>query len=139
MEALLACLAGLIFSAAIYLMLSGNLVRFVFGLVLISNAVNLILFSSGRLDHFRPPLIGPGQSELTHPVSNALPQALILTAIVIGFAMVTFLLVLLYRTGLQTGTLNSGEGPFLREEAGSLTPESFVGSYPLRDDEADRI
>jgi multicomponent Na+:H+ antiporter subunit C len=54
---------------------------------------------------------------LTHSVSNALPQALVLTAIVIGFAMVTFLLVLLLRTYAHTGTLDVDEASFLNEAA----------------------
>lgn len=115
MEALLAYLVGFMFAAAIYLMLSSVLVKFVFGFVLIGNAVNLLIFTAGRLTHFDPPLISQGQTTLTNPASNALPQALILTAIVIGFAMVTFLLVLLYRTYSRTGTLDADDAPFLEE------------------------
>jgi multisubunit Na+/H+ antiporter MnhC subunit len=115
MEALLACLIGLMFAAALYLMLSGTLVRFVFGFTIIGNAVNLLIFTAGRLHHVQPPLIAPDRTGLNHPVSNALPQALILTAIVIGFAMVTFLLVLLLRTYAHAGTLDVGEASFLNE------------------------
>ena len=115
MEALIACLIGLMFAAALYLMLSGSLVKFVFGFTLIGNAVNLLIFTAGRLRHVQPPLIPPDHTGLTHSVSNALPQALILTAIVIGFAMVTFLLVLLRRTYAHTGTLDVGEASFLNE------------------------
>lgn len=115
MEALLACLIGLMFAAALYLILSGSLVKFVFGFTLIGNAVNLLIFTAGRLHHVQPPLIPPDRTGLTHAVSNALPQALILTAIVIGFAMVTFVLVLLLRTYAQTGTLDVGEASFLNE------------------------
>jgi len=94
MEALLACLIGLMFAAALYLMLSGSLVKFVFGFTLIGNAVNLLIFAAGRLLHVQPPLIPPDRTGLPHAVSNALPQALILTAIVIGFALLCFALVL---------------------------------------------
>jgi multisubunit Na+/H+ antiporter MnhC subunit len=114
-EALLAALVGLLFASAVYLMLSGVLVKFVFGLVLIGNGVNLLLFTAGRLTHSQPPLIPDGQSTLAAPPANSLPQALVLTAIVIGFAMVTFLLVLLYRAFTQTGTLDADEDPFLEE------------------------
>ena len=117
MEALFACLIGLMFAAALYLMLSGSLVKFVFGFTLIGNAVNLLIFTAGRLQNVQPPLIPPGHTGLTHAVSNALPQALILTAIVIGFAMVTFVLVLLLRTYAHTGTLDTGEASFLNEAA----------------------
>lgn len=115
METLLACLIGLMFAAALYLMLSNNLVKFVFGFTLMGNAINLLIFTAGRLSHVHPPLIPPDQTSLTRAVSNALPQALILTAIVIGFAMVTFLLVLLVRTYSHTGTLDVDEAAFLNE------------------------
>jgi multisubunit Na+/H+ antiporter MnhC subunit len=119
MEPLLACLVGLLFAAALYLMLSGVLVRFVFGFTLIGNAINLLIFAAGRLDDVHPPLISEGQATLSVPASNALPQALILTAIVIGFAMVTFLLVLLYRTFSQIGTLDAEDPAFLAETEGT--------------------
>ena len=115
MEALLACLIGLMFAAALYLMLSGTLVKFVFGFTLVGNAVNLLIFTAGRLRHVQPPLIAPDRTGLTQAASNALPQALILTAIVIGFAMVTFVLVLLLRTYAHTGTLDLGETAFMIE------------------------
>lgn len=121
MEALLACLIGLLFAAAFYLMLSGVLVRFAFGLTLIGNAVNLLIFATGRLEYFHPPLIAEGQISLNIPASNALPQALILTAIVIGFAMVTFFLVLLNGTYARTGTLDADDSPFL-DETGDGSP-----------------
>ena len=54
MEALLACLIGLMFAVALYLMLSGILVKFVFGFTLIGNAVNLLIFRAGRLSNARP-------------------------------------------------------------------------------------
>lgn len=122
METLLACLIGLMFATALYLMLSGNLIKFVFGFTLMGNAVNLLIFTAGRLSHLHPPLIPPDQTSLTRAVSNALPQALILTAIVIGFAMVTFLLVLLLRTYAHTGTLDVDEACFL-DELKEDTPE----------------
>jgi len=125
MEALIACLIGLMFAAALYLMLSGNLVKFVFGFTLMGNAVNLLIFTAGRLSHIHPPLIPPDQTSLPRAVSNALPQALILTAIVIGFAMVTFLLVLLLRTYAHTGTLDVDEVSFLNEVAED-SPESIA-------------
>ena len=133
MEALLACLVGLLFAAALYLMLSGVLVRFVFGLALIGNAVNLLIFTAGRLENIQPPLIAEGQIHLTAPASNALPQALILTAIVIGFAMVTFLLVLLNGTYSQTGTLDAGDALFL-DETGEESPRSDSESRPGESD-----
>ncbi len=115
MEALLAVVVGLMTAAAVYLMLSGVLVRFVFGFTLMGNAINLLIFTAGRLTHHDPPLIAPNQSVLTGDAANALPQALILTAIVIGFAMATFLLILLHRTYEQTRTLDADQVPFIIE------------------------
>lgn len=127
METLLAFLVGLLFAAALYLMLSGVLVKFVFGLTLMGNAINLTILTAGRLTHTRPPLIVAGDSVPSGAVANALPQALILTAIVIGFAMVTFLLVLLYRTYAYSGTLDSDEVPFLEEwREDDSCPEPFI-------------
>ncbi len=127
METILACLVGLLFAAALYLMLSGILVKFVFGLTLMGNAINLTILAAGRVHHNRPPLIPAGETGLSVPVANALPQALILTAIVIGFAMVTFLLILLYRAYAYAGTLDADEGPFLEEwREDDACPEPFV-------------
>jgi multisubunit Na+/H+ antiporter MnhC subunit len=136
MEYLLAPVVGLLFSGALFLMLSGELVRFVFGFVLMGNAVNLLIFAAGRLTFVDPPLIGPAETGPAGPMANALPQALILTAIVIGFAMSLFLLILLYRTYARTRTLNTAKGPFLSESAGdektppASTPEKGEESPP---------
>lgn len=115
MEFLLALVVGLLFSAALFLMLSGVLVRFVFGFTLMGNAVNLLLFTAGRLDPVDPPLINAKQTLLAAPAANALPQALILTAIVIGFAMTIFLLVLLYQAYDQAHTLDADQDRFISE------------------------
>ena len=60
METLCALLVGIIAAASVYLILDRNLIRFIFGLVLASNAVNLLIFTVGRLESRRPPLLtGP--------------------------------------------------------------------------------
>jgi multicomponent Na+:H+ antiporter subunit C len=107
METALAFIIGIIAAASIYLMLSGNLIRFIFGLVLATNGVNLLIFVSGRLSQTRPPLIPENASVPAGPVANALPQALILTAIVIGFALLSFVFILFYRTYQSLGTVNT--------------------------------
>jgi len=119
MEPLLAISVGVMIAGALYLILSGMLVRFVFGFVLMGNAVNLLIFTAGRLSDTVPPLIRPGRTLPAAPVANALPQALILTAIVIGFAMTLFLLVLLYRTYDRTRTLDADQPIFINEQAGT--------------------
>lgn len=107
METVLSILCGILAAASIYLMLAGNLIRFIFGLVLASNAVNLLIFISGRLSIFHPPLIPEGRAISEMPMANALPQALILTAIVIGFALLTFVFILFYRAYETLGTIDT--------------------------------
>jgi multicomponent Na+:H+ antiporter subunit C len=107
METVLSFLCGLMAAASIYLMLSGNLIRFIFGLVIATNAVNLLIFVAGRLSRTRPPLIGEGEQVPADAVANALPQALILNAIVIGFALLTFVFILFYRTYQSLGTVDT--------------------------------
>jgi multicomponent Na+:H+ antiporter subunit C len=107
MENWLALLAGILFAGCIYLMLAGDLIRYIFGLVLASNAVNLMIFTAGRVGNFRPPLVPEGMLEPAGPVANALPQALILTAIVIGFALLAFVFILVYRIFQDFGTVET--------------------------------
>jgi multicomponent Na+:H+ antiporter subunit C len=106
METALSFLCGIMAAASIYLMLAGNLIRFIFGLVLVSNAVNLLIFIAGRISISHPPLIREAYPVPEIPMANALPQALILTAIVIGFALLTFVFILFYRTYQTLGTVD---------------------------------
>ena len=96
MDYAVAALSGVFFTAAIYLLLSRALIRMLLGLALLGNAVNLLIFVAGRLTRVAPPIAAEGTAA---PLlgANPLPQALILTAIVISFAMFSFLLVLAYR------------------------------------------
>ncbi|OSP56823.1 Na+/H+ antiporter subunit C [Pseudoruegeria sp. SK021] len=107
MELLLSASVGILVAAAIYLMLSRSLLRFLFGLTLISNAANLLIFASGRLTAGAPPLIPEGAYAPVGDVANALPQALVLTAIVIGFGLFAFSLVLAIRAYSELGTLET--------------------------------
>lgn len=109
MELLVAIMVGVLVAAAVHLMLARNVLRFIFGLVLISNAANLTIFVSGRLTPESPPLIPEGATTPVADAANALPQALVLTAIVIGFGLFAFALTLVYRTYQNLGTLNSDE------------------------------
>lgn len=97
METALALLSGLFFTAAIYLILSKSLIRILLGVALIGNGVNLLIFTTGRITRDVPPIIPEGLLQPEGPIANPLPQALILTAIVIGFSLFAFLLVLTYR------------------------------------------
>ena len=107
METILALLSGTMVAGSVFLMLGKNLVRFIFGLVLASNAVNLLIFAAGRPDTSRPPLIPQGSLQPVAAVANSLPQALILTAIVIGFALLAFIFILFLRAYQQLGTVDT--------------------------------
>lgn len=109
METLLALLVGLLVAVAVYLMLSRRLVRVVLGFILLSNAANLVIFVAGRLTRGAAPLIEHGHETPAGPVANPLPQALILTAIVISFGLLAFTLALLYRTQKNAGTLRTDD------------------------------
>ncbi|MFK7993234.1 MAG: NADH-quinone oxidoreductase subunit K [Granulosicoccus sp.] len=106
MEILLSVLVGILMSVSVWLMLSRNLVKFLFGLVLISNVANLIIFKVGGLTEGAPPLIVDGNSV---QYANSLPQALVLTAIVIGFGLVSFTLVLALKAYQAIGTMDVDE------------------------------
>jgi len=95
METVLSIVVGLFFAAGIYLMLSPRFVRILLGVSIFGNAVNLLIFTSGRLTEAAPPLLTSAAS--AQEAANPLPQALILTAIVISFSIFAFLLVLAFR------------------------------------------
>ncbi|HSO79066.1 MAG TPA: Na+/H+ antiporter subunit C [Chromatiaceae bacterium] len=100
MEAIISLLVGVLTSCGVYLLLRAQTFSVVLGLTLLSYAVNLFLFASGRLVVGRPPVIGLGPAGYADP----LPQALVLTAIVIGFAMTAFVILLALKTRAELGT-----------------------------------
>jgi multicomponent Na+:H+ antiporter subunit C len=108
-EIMLAVLVGVLVAAGAYLMMTGKLLPYLFGLVLLSNAANLVIFVSGRLTYSRPPLVPAGEYAPDGAVANALPQALILTAIVIGFGLLCFALALNFRAYFELGTTRMDE------------------------------
>ena len=109
MEPVFALLTGIFLTIAIYLMMSKFIIRMLMGVAILGNAVNLLIFTSGRLMREVPPVIGPGLDVPAGPVANPLPQALILTAIVISFSFFAFLLVLSWRAYSTLGTDNTDE------------------------------
>ncbi len=103
MIGLAAMLTAILFAAAVYLMLSRNTQRIAIGFIVLSNAVNLMfLTSSGVPENAVPPLIVDGIEEM--PVADPLPQAFILTAIVIGLGVAAFLLAMASRANEEMGT-----------------------------------
>ncbi len=97
MEPVLALLVGLFVAVASWLMLSRALVRVLLGIVVLGNGVNLLIFTAGRLTRATPPIVPAGETVPAGVIANPLPQALILTAIVIGFALFAFFAVLVFR------------------------------------------
>lgn len=98
MEGLYAICVGVLTSCGIYLLLRGRTFPVILGLIMLSYAVNLFLFASGRLTSNMAPILGESER-----YTDALPQALVLTAIVIGFAMTAFMLVLAIRAYSENG------------------------------------
>ena len=106
METLITILVGILVTVAVYLLLSRSLIRIIVGSAVLSHAVHLLLMVMGGLKKGSVPLIGEDDAT---GYTDPLPQALILTAIVISFAVTAFLLVLGYRTYKETGLDDSKE------------------------------
>lgn len=104
MEVLLALTSGVLYAAAIYLMLRRRLAQLIIGLGLLSNGTNLLIFTVGGLTRARPPVVPDGADALIGPYADPVPQALVLTAIVIGFGVLAFSLVLAHRVHATSGT-----------------------------------
>jgi len=99
MEAVYAVTVGVLCACGLYLLLAARTLQVIFGIMLFCYAVNLFLLGMGRLTTGRPPMAGAGAG-LADPV----PQALVLTAIVIGFATTAFCVVLALRSLAMNGT-----------------------------------
>lgn len=104
MELLLAIAVGALYATGIYMMLRRSFVKLIIGLALISHGANLLIFAAGGLVRGSPALIPEGESHLAVEYSDPLPPALILTAIVISFAILAFTIVLVKRTYKEVGT-----------------------------------
>ena len=119
MQVLTAILVGLLFGAGIYLIHQRGFIRILFGFSLITHGANLfVLAMSGEPGTRDSPIITKGVSSYVDP----LPQALILTAIVIGFGVTAYMVVLLYRlyTDNQTTDINEMYNPNPENQEGSM-------------------
>lgn len=125
METALTALVGLFYVVAIYLMLSRHIIRVLLGVAIFGNAVNMTIFTAGRIMREVPPIIPEGMSTLDGVTANPLPQALILTAIVISFSFFAFLLVLAYRAFQELGTDNTDEMRIAEPEGEGLPPLGY--------------
>jgi multicomponent Na+:H+ antiporter subunit C len=97
MEIILAIVIGVLYGAGIYLMLRRSLVKLLIGLAMLSHAANLLIFTAAGLTRGMPPVIAPDATTLEAPYADPLPQALILTAIVIGLGVIAFFLALSFK------------------------------------------
>ena len=125
MTPFLALLTGVFFAASFYLLLSRHVVRIILGVALMGNAVNLLLFASGRLTRDIAPIIAKGGDTLSPLAANALPQALILTAIVISFSFLCFMLVLVWRSTHVLKTDNTDRMRLAEPVAEPLPPTEW--------------
>ena len=110
MEGVIAIAIGVMAGAGVWLVLRPRTFQVLIGLSLLSHAVNLFIFSVGSLAIGREPIVRPDRlPDLAH-YTDPVPQSLVLTAIVIGFATTAlFLVVLLALRGLSGGDHVDGE------------------------------
>ena len=136
MEILLAAAIGVLVAAAAYLLLARDLPRALLGFVLLGTAANLTIFAAGRIGTMTPPLVEYGAQALAAGAANPLPQALVLTAIVIGFGLAAFTLVLIRSAHAAFGTVSAEE--MEEAERPDLPPASAgtPGPSPLTRQEA---
>ncbi len=104
MQLFFIALVGLLYAAGLYLMLHRSFVKLVLGMVVLANANNLFLFTLTDLVRGEPAFVNGDAVAPAEPFADPLPQALILTAIVIGFGIQAFVILLLKRTHGAKGT-----------------------------------
>ena len=104
MEGIMAIAIGLLFAAAFYMMLRRSIVKLVMGLIVLSNAANLVIFTVAGMTRTEPPFLDKVTKVASSGVADPLPQALILTAIVIAFGVLAFSVVLIHRAYKVVGT-----------------------------------
>jgi multicomponent Na+:H+ antiporter subunit C len=108
MEAVMALVVGVLFATGLYLMLRRGIVKLLIGLALLSNAANLLIFTAAGFTRGRAPLVPEGAAQPEPPFADPLPQALILTAIVIGLGLLAFAIILVHKVHqiIQTDDLD---------------------------------
>ncbi len=104
MDEILPFVVGILYAASLYLMLQRNFVKLIIGLIMMGHSTNLFLFSVSRLTRGAPALVDGDAEKLTGIFADPVPQALILTAIVIGFGIQAFAIVLIKRNYDVAGT-----------------------------------
>ena len=121
MELLLAILAGVLYASGLYLMLRRRLAQLIIGLSLLSNGSNILILSAAGVTRGKPPLMSAGVT--ADQFADPVPQSLILTAIVIGFGVLAFSLVLAHRVHESAGS----------DDIDAIGPDFASGSSDKRD------
>ncbi len=123
MELALASAIGLLTASGVYLLLRARTFDVILGMTLLSYATNLLIFASGRVMAGKPPVLRDGVATTLAYYTDPLPQALVLTAIVIAFAMTAVSIVLAIRSRADNGSDHVDGG------AGELRHEARVDAY----------
>ena len=122
MELLLAVVAGVLYAAGLYLMLRRRLAQIIVGLGLLANGSNILIFAAAGVTRGNPPVL-PVDAVVTAPFADPVPQSLILTAIVIGFGVLAFSLVLAHRVHESAGS----------DDIDDIGPDRIAGSGTVRE------
>ena len=131
MELLLAIVAGVLYATGFYLMLRRRLAQLIVGLGLLANGSNVLIFTAGGLTRGKPPLHSGRSGALTAPFADPVPQSLILTAIVIGFGVLAFSLVLAHRVHRSAGTDDiDAIGPTVPPASGKADADAARAPHP---------
>lgn len=103
MEILLAILVGVLYTAGVYMLLRRSILKFIIGIIFLSNATNLLVFLAAGIVPGEPVFVEAAET-VTSKLADPLPQALVLTAVVISFGIVVYLLAVKYRLFYDTRT-----------------------------------
>ncbi|MEX1024796.1 MAG: Na+/H+ antiporter subunit C [Planctomycetota bacterium] len=109
MSVILAVVIGALTTCSVFLLLQRSIIEILMGLSLLSHTANLVIFTSAGLVLKQPPIIAAGETLPVTPHADPLPQALILTAIVISFGVTAFTLAVAWRANFMTGSINVDE------------------------------
>ena len=121
MELVLAIVAGVLYATGLYLMLRRRLAQIIVGLGLLANGSNVLIFTAAGLTRGNAPVL-PADGVATMPFADPVPQSLILTAIVIGFGVLAFSLVLAHRVHESAGS----------DDIDAIGPDRSAGSGATR-------
>ena len=104
MEVILAIVVGVLYATGAYMLMRRSIMKLIIGIGLLAHGTNLLIFTLGRINSSRAPIIVHGEKALIGEYADPVPQALILTAIVIGFGVLAFSLTLFRETARVSET-----------------------------------